>query len=351
MKVLSITSLFPDTTRPTFAPFNLKQMISLAGKADVRLISPVPWTHRLKMMLRGRAIGPPRECRGTMEVFYPTYFFVPKMLRSTYGWSYYASIRTVFNEQVDEFHPDVVYATWAYPDCYGAYVAAKKRGLPIVLRMHGSDINEYMRFPSRRRRILEAADGSGAVIVVSKALKRILVDAGVDPGKVHLVYNGIDGTVFFPRDREESRRALGLGTQTAIILFAGNLKHVKGVDVLLEAFGGLDVTRPAELHILGDGPLKGRLISDIKKLGLERRVFLHGSVPHAEIPVWLGASDLLCLPSRSEGTPNIVLEALACSRPVVASNVGGIGEIISESDGIISKKSGSSFSRLINSSV
>jgi len=335
MKVLCVTSLFPDKTRPTYAPFNLRQILSLARLSELSLISPVPWPHKLKAFARGIRIEPPAECRDLMEVHYPTYFYVPKVLRSSYGRSYYLSIRSIFNAVVRGFRPDVVYATWAYPDCYAAYLAAGERDLPLVVRVHGSDINDYMRFPSRRKRILEAVRGSDAVIVVSRALGDTLVEAGVERERIHLVYNGIDRSVFFPRDRLSSRRELGLKSDAKIVLFAGNLKRVKGIDILIEAFAGLNYPVGLELHILGEGPLKETMLSDVRELGIRERVFFHGAVPHAHVPLWLAASDLLCLPSRSEGTPNIVLEALACARPVAASNVGGVGEIISESDGIL----------------
>jgi len=335
MRVLSITSLFPDSTRKYFAPFNLRQIVAISGLVGLRLIVPVPWPRALMVRFSGRKLIAPEECRGLFPISYPVYFYLPGFLRSSYGMSYYLSIRSLFRSIVDEFKPEIVYSTWAYPDSYSAYLAAKKEKLPLVIRVHGSDINEYMKDSARKKRILEAISYSSGVIVVSKALRELLAGYGVDEGKLHLVYNGIERDLFKPGNREAARVQLGIDIGKKVVLYAGNLKWVKGVDLLIRAFAGLKKFTGVELHIIGDGPMKRKLISMIGELGLRDRVFVHGAVEHRMVALWLSACDVLCLPSRAEGTPNIVLEALASARPVVAADVGGVSEIVSRTSGII----------------
>jgi len=334
MRVLCVTSLFPDRHRPNFAIFNYYQMTYLARMNVVELLVPTPITYWILQLLKGRGIEPPEGLEDSLRIRYLRYFYTPRILRSLYGTFYYLSIRSVFNSVVREFKPQVVYVTWGYPDCYAVVKAAKKYGLPVVLRFHGSDINEHFKYPNRKMKIIEAIGGSKKVIVVSEEMRNRLVEEGIYRDKVCVVYNGVDTDIFHPIDKGRARNELNLSMDKKIILFVGNLVKVKGVDVLVKATALLKVP-DVEVHIIGDGPLKNALISKIQRLNIEDRIFLHGSVAHSMIPVWLSASDFLCLPSRSEGLPNVVLEAIACSVPVVASDVGGIHEIVNKESGIL----------------
>jgi glycosyltransferase involved in cell wall biosynthesis len=108
----------------------------------------------------------------------------------------------------------------------------------------------------------------------------------------------------------------------------GNLVPVKGIDLLLRACAALrSGGQNVQLNIVGEGPLKWNLIEQTKSLGIEESVKWHGSIAQAELPNWYRAADLLVLPSRSEGVPNVLLEATGCNTPWVATRVGGIPEI------------------------
>ena len=137
-----------------------------------------------------------------------------------------------------------------------------------------------------------------------------------------------------------------------MILFAGNLEHVKGIDLLIEAFGRLAAPGASfgaaapggaacaprddlELHILGAGPERERLERLAARSGAGDRIRFHGAERHDRMAAWFNACDLFCLPSRAEGTPNVILEALACGTPVVASDVGGIPAILPARAGTI----------------
>ncbi|MBD3178610.1 MAG: glycosyltransferase, partial [Candidatus Latescibacteria bacterium] len=258
MKILGITNLFPDRSRPGLAPFNRQQLNHLAGMNDLRLIVPVPWPHRLRAALSGKKIEPPSGCQEGMTVNYPTYFYTPLVLRNLYGRFYFHSIRTLFRRVVREFSPDLVYATWAYPDCYAASLLARQYGLPLVSRVHGSDINRLFRYRGRRKMILEGLNYSEAVISVSRPLKRKLVEYGVEDEKVKVVLNGIDRDLFRRSSRDEAREVTGISAGAEVILFAGNLRKGKGASLLVEAFRRLE--RPeAQLHIIGEGPERSRL--------------------------------------------------------------------------------------------
>jgi glycosyltransferase involved in cell wall biosynthesis len=269
-----------------------------------------------------------------MRIHYPVSLYTPKVLRDWYGVFYERSIRGLFARLVREERPDVVYATWAYPDCYAASILAARHGLPLVARVHGSDINSYFAFPGRKRRIIEGLRRARAVVSVSAALRDLLVREGVASERIHLIYNGIDRDLFKPLDRLEARLALGLDPRTRMILYAGNLEPVKGLDRLIEAVR-LMRTAGCELHIIGDGPERGRLAALVRRLPAGKTVRFHGRVEHRLMGMWLNACDVLALPSLAEGTPNVVLESLACRTPVVASDTGGIPEMLPAGSGML----------------
>jgi len=106
----------------------------------------------------------------------------------------------------------------------------------------------------------------------------------------------------------------------------GNIEKVKGVDVLIDTMQSLN--KDVYLLLVGSGRLKNSLQSKVRRLKLGNRVAFLGTKPHSEVPLWMNAANLFCLPSRNEGCPNVILEALACGTPVVASRIGGIPELI-----------------------
>src|SRR5262249_16040995 len=152
------------------------------------------------------------------------------------------------------------------------------------------------------------------------------LEIGIAPDRVIVQHNGVDGSRFLPRDRRAARERLGLPLDRPLVCYVGNLKPEKGVRTLIEAMGHLRQhgARDVLLALIGDGEVQETLSARVRALDLETQVRFCGRRPHAEIPDWIGAGDALCLPSYREGCPNVVLEALASGRPVVASRVGGV---------------------------
>lgn len=169
-----------------------------------------------------------------------------------------------------------------------------------------------------------------AIVAVSADLKEKLTQLGIAPEKIHVIYNGIDVSKFSKLETIECRRKLGLPLSKRIILFVGSLEFVKGIDVLINAWGDLYKKYADDilLVLVGDGGAKESIINSIDKMNLRGSVLLAGSRPHDEISCWMNACDIFCLPSRREGYPNVLLEALSCGRFIVASEVGGIPEIV-----------------------
>ena len=325
MKILVITNLFPNSAEPERGIFSKLAISALAVHGQLKVMAPLPWRPCLRI--------PRREFINGIDVFHPRFFMIPKVGRSLYGLFWFLSLIGKVRRLQRTFDFDIMYVQWAYPDAFGSYLISKVLRKPIVIKVVGSDINHHTQFFLRRKMIALALKGSQKVIAVSAALADKVVKLGVLRENVLVLPSGIDLDQFKSRDIHDSRSALKLAKDGKIILFVGNLLEVKGVSYLIEAFGFLAQERPLlRLVLVGNGHLSSVLARQTERLNLSDRIHFAGQQPHDKIPLWLGACDLLCLPSLNEGTPNIILEALACGKPVVATHVGGIPDIIQSSD-------------------
>lgn len=332
MRILILTSLYPNPLQPTRAAFNRQQFAALAAEHQVRMIAPLAWTdewlrRRHRSSSDARPVERTRLCDG-MIVHHPRYLFTPKVLRSRYGAFFASSVRACFLDCVRQLRPDVVLGCWAYPDGWAAVRLAREAALPAVVKVHGSDLLLVEEYPARRPRTAEAVAGADAVIAVSRDLSSKAVDLGADPARVSVVYNGVDTSLFHPGLKEAAKSSLGCTTAAPLIVFAGNLLPVKGLDVLLDALASVARSGVAfQCVLIGDGPLRHTLLGRTAMLGISSHIRFAGGRPLREVADWFRAADLVVLPSRSEGIPNVLLEAAACGTPFIASRVGGIPEI------------------------
>src|SRR5262249_17437264 len=154
-------------------------------------------------------------------------------------------------------------------------------------------------------------------------LKEQMVRLGCRNDNLAVIANGVDRQKFMPRPQLAMRDKLGLPSDRPIALAVGHLNENKGLHILIEAVARLR-SPDVMLVIVGEGPDRSRLENQIRGCGLVEKVKLVGTLPHHELSSWYSAADIFCLASSREGCPNVVLEAMACGRPVVATRVGGI---------------------------
>jgi len=330
MRILAVTNLYPNPYQPHRATFNRQEFRALAKLHSLALISPIAWTDELACQGRSAA-RLPRDRRIQLDgltVDHPRYLFTPKVLRAWYGHFYRYSVKSAFERALAEFRPDLIYAHWAYPDGWAAVELGHAAGLPVVIKVHGSDILVLASYRGRRHRTIEVLQRADGVVAVSQDLARRMVEMGARAGNIHVVYSGIDREVFRPGSRAEARRSLGLPADIPIILFVGNLLPVKGLDVLVEACSHLkrDGVKFSCL-LIGQGPMRERLERQVAGFQLQNQISMLGLKPNEELTDWYRAATLFVLPSRSEGLPTVLREASACGTPFVASRVGGIPEI------------------------
>jgi glycosyltransferase involved in cell wall biosynthesis len=301
MKLLFISNLFPNGVEPTRGMHNAQQVAALSKQCEIKVISPM------------HQPVPDETWRG-IAVTHPRFVHVPLLSRPLNGWLFARAVEPVIRRE----RFDIALVNWAYPDAYGVMLMAAKLKFPFATTVQGSDVNVFFRSATRKRQVLRALRASHAVFARSKALQARLADEGID---AVTVYNGIDRERFRPCDRMEACAALGLPPDRRRILFVGNLLPVKGPTSLAAAFKQLDDLRDVDLVFVGSG-------SEAARLPAGERLFVVGARPYEEIPLWMNACDVLCLPSLSEGLPNVALEAMACGLPVIASRVGGIPEVV-----------------------
>jgi teichuronic acid biosynthesis glycosyltransferase TuaC len=325
MRVLAITKIFPNAAEPLSAPFNRQQFAALAKRCELSVMATLPWFPGAGYLSRwssaGRLASVPRheEIEG-IAVSHPRTLFVPRLAHGAWGPLYAASIAPALLRYRGKV--DVVLGSWAYPDGFAAVIAARMLQVPCVVKLHGSDVNVIAKLPGPRRLTGWALPRAARVVAVSRALADEVVALGVPRDRVAIVMNGVDGDLFRPADRAAARAELGLPAGP-LALYVGNLKVEKGVIDLARAWA--DVPR-GTLAVIGGGPARGAL--EEAAAGYGERVRLVGPQPLANIPRWMAACDVLVLPSHAEGTPNVILEALACGRRVVATAVGGIPDLI-----------------------
>ena len=324
MKLLYISNLFPNPREPVRGMFNAQQVQALSKLCRVTVIAPT-----------AQAL-PTEEAYGTC-VLHPKFFHLPVVTRPFNGWLFARAIEP----EIRKGGFDCVLASWAYPDGYGVMLLAQKYGFPFAVDVLGSDINCFFANSYRKNQILRTLRASQVVFAKSRALALRLAEENI---KAEIDYNGIDRSRFYRRDRAAACRELGLPSDRRRILYVGNLVQVKGPTILAEAFGLLCRDKSLtnlDLIFLGSGPEREEIarISSQQSVvsnsqsavsGLKSQVSLVGAKPHNEVALWMNACDVLCLSSLNEGLPNVILEALACGLPVVASNVGGVPEIICE---------------------
>lgn len=331
MRILIVTSQFPIAGEPNRGRPIFQTVRELSKLADVRVLSPIAsyprWaTPRSYLFRAADAAHTVPDC----DVRYVDYPALPGLTRPFNGW---LCARTL-HAPLREFKPDVVLSYWLYPDAFGAMHAARRARVPLVVGARGSDLRVREAISKRLTRpVLHAAR---RILVVSEDLGRVAVqDYDADPQRIRAIPNGCDANIFRPQSRADARTALGIDATAELIVYVGRLVPEKGLRELLDAMTILSPQRPnMRLALVGDGPMRAELESRIAA-DPALHIVLPGALGPHEVARWMAASDLITLPSYSEGHPNVLVEALACGRPVVATPVGGIPEVVDDSCGLL----------------
>jgi teichuronic acid biosynthesis glycosyltransferase TuaC len=337
IRVLVLSHMYPRVDNPTAGIFIHQQVryLERAG-CSVVVVAPIPYVPAFlprKEQFEGYRKTPQQAEIDGVRVLYPRYLRPPGApFHAPSSYTMYWGIRRAVGRFIPEFRPQILHAHTATPDGYVGLLLKQRYGLPLVVSLRGSDVNIY---PHRDRwtfrlasRVIERAD---KVTAVSYALRSAAERIARPQQDIAVVYTGcdLDAFAFNEAARASVRAMLGIASESLVLIFIGYLRRTKGLLELVDAFRLLYQGYP-DLHLLivGAGDDCEPVVARMAEVGVGDRVHFAGARPHHEIPAWLSAADVLILPSWHEGLPNVVVEAMACERPVVATRVGGIPEVV-----------------------
>jgi teichuronic acid biosynthesis glycosyltransferase TuaC len=334
LRTLLFSTLYPSSVAPShgiFVETRLRELLR-SGGVDSRVIAPVPWfpsTHPRFGRYAKWAAVPTRETRHGIDVLHPRYALAPKIGMTAAPLALaLASIGPARRLIAQGFDFEVIDAHYFYPDGVAAALLARWLGKPLVITARGTDLNliPRLRLPGAMTRwAARTADASAGVCA---ALVDVLRSWGIDESRLHVLRNGVDLHRFYPLDRAAARAELQIDG-SPLLLSVGHLIERKGHHLVIEALAAMRTEQPhARLAIVGEGDERAALEALARDRGVSQRVRFVGPVLNERLAAWYSAADMLVLASSREGWANVLLEAMACGTPVVASNVWGTPEVV-----------------------
>jgi teichuronic acid biosynthesis glycosyltransferase TuaC len=331
--VLTLSSLYPNREMPQHGIFveNRLRRLVASGEVASLVVAPVPWFFSGNPRF-GRYATFARvtreEQRYGIAVWHPRYPSVPKIGMSSAPILMSGALRRPLERVLrDRFPFEIIDAHYFYPDGVAAVMLAKRLGRPAVITARGTDVNLIPDHRLPRRWIRWAAERAAGIVAVSEALRARLIELGIAASRIHVLRNGVDLELFAPRDRDAARRELGVSAGGPVLASVGLLVPRKGHDLAIRAMARLP---EATLLIAGEGPEDAALRRFALRMGVAGRVHFLGALPQERLAAVYNAADALVLASSREGFPNVLLEALACGTPVVATAVWGTPEIVAQ---------------------
>ena len=363
LNILVVSYLYPNREYPNHGIFVHNRIKAVSKQCQVHVINPIPWFpfSRFFHRYRGYHKIPRLDVRDGVPVFHPRFFIIPRYFKFldsiTFAWAVvFAALRQGL------FKADLIDLHWTYPDLVSGFLLSRWQKRPFLVTLRGREALNLHVFPPQRGNQVEFSlrhvitryflKKASLVIGLSRELVDLAVDMGVVSHRTCVIPNGVDTDLFHYIPRERARKTLKIDENERFILVVGALTYRKGIDRAIKALAHIhqELSSKITLRVIGsqgpEGYYKKRLEKLSRSLGVETRVVFQGQVPNGELVSWYNAADVFCLPSRGEGCPNVVSEAMACGCPCVATRVGGIpdmiqdpsqGELVGEEDGDLAR--------------
>ncbi|WOO41446.1 glycosyltransferase [Rubellicoccus peritrichatus] len=351
MRLVLLSNLYPNPEEPFRATYNRRLIKAIAkqiGKASISVIGTIYWCPLVDSLLRKRKKPPKKTQLDGISVSHPRMFYTPGFLIHKHHFFYrFALRRTLQKISKTSGNPPHIIIAFVYPDAVAMAPICRELGLSYSVMVLGSDFRVRLKQPRFRSMVMNCLEEASTIFCPGKALKHDMVAKGISPDKIIPFDNGVEHEIFqFRNKTTESAKLvheeLELGEAPVLnILFVGNLLDVKAPQRLIRAFKFLLQSKQPDqitdnskssihLNIVGDGPLRPNLMKLTTDLGIAEQVTFHGRKTPECIAEMMQSANCLCLCSRSEGMPNVVVEALACGCPVVATSVGEVPYLIEE---------------------
>jgi teichuronic acid biosynthesis glycosyltransferase TuaC len=335
VRILTFTTLFPNSLAPDFGVFLLQRVSHLAGRSgnDVEVVAPLPYAPGF---LRGTSRGyisavPKTERIAGLRVHHPRYPLLPGISMPAHGLLMYAGCLNLMRSLHQQQPFDCIDAHYVFPDGLAAVLLGKSLRLPVMLTARGSDIHTFPKFTTIRPQICWTLRNATRLAAVSPSLAQIMLELEPSIPRPEVIGNGVDTMRFYPEDRLLARAKIGVDPNIKLIVSVAALKHVKGIDLLVRAASLLKKSTPqCRLLFIGKGPDLSTLQRLASQLDCADTCKFVGPVANDKLRDFYNAADVTCLPSRNEGWPNVVLESLACGTPVVGTRVGAVPELLSD---------------------
>lgn len=333
INILVVTTLYPNIVQfrhGVFVETRVKHL-KKSGKVNVKVIAPIPWfPFKSKYFPRYSKVAeiPYFEMRDDIEVYHPRYLVIPKigMLFTPFFLAISIYIQ-VNNLKKQDYQFDIIDAHYYYPDGVAAALVTSWLKKPLTITARGTDINLIPNFTLPRKLILWASRVASYNLAVCNALREKMLEIGVDESSTHVFRNGVDLKLFAPLARDKVREKWQV--KSKLLISVGYLIERKGHHLIIEA---MRVLQEYQLFIVGGGEWENKLKSQVLQLGLQDRVRFLGEVSQKLLPELYNCADALVLASDREGWANVLLEAMACGTPVVASNIWGTPEVVQSPD-------------------
>lgn len=330
--ILVITRWFPNNYEPVKCIFtkNILDAQAKYTKYNYTLISPVPYFPKVNLPFLSEKFKnfsrlPYKENRNDYDIYRPKYFKLPHPLSKELEWyTYFRAVGRVIKKERLRF--ELIHCHGIYPDGYVAVKIGEYFGVPVVIHLHDSYFKEIHK--TYLHKIDNIMSYCKRVIAVSEFQKRNIAEIYNNyAGKICAIYNGVDINKFVGVERPPL-----LDKNGGRIVFIGNLLDVKGIDILIRAINILKNRIPIYLDIYGDGKNKKEYQDTVNELGIGNIIKFKGLINNNVLPQYLKKYSFLVLPSRYETFGIVLIEAMACGIPVIATKVGAIPEIVASSE-------------------
>lgn len=343
LKIAMISSSYPKWAGETTAPFIEEIAAGVAARGhEVHMV--LPYRHDLRRGIRERGVylhpyryAPHRSLqvwgyaaglRGDVDIKARTLLAAPIAL--TQGWR--ALLQLTAGGDFD-----LVHGHWILPNGTVAALVAQRCQLPLVISLHGSDVFFAERSSATALAARWTARQAAMITACSGDLSARIVGLGAAPEHVRTVPYGVDAEQFAPADGSDIRTELGLAPEQPLIAWIGRMVYKKGIHVLLAAMPAILRAHPRAILLLGGyGDQRAELQALVEQLGVAAHVRFPGAVPHTMVNRYWNAADVVAVPSihdqrgNVDGLPNMLLEAMSAGRPIVASRVAGIPQVITD---------------------